>query len=181
MDYRARLILAVFAAAFLSGCASLNPFSAIQSPPQEPRKVASWAQSETVEPLIVGKVDGRAVVANRVERTYSAGYEQVSPRLTLGQRIGRFFGGLTLWGLAFIAVSLAFFGGAPIVWVWARYLKMRRALANTSEAIERMNKSDYEKLRPLLLQEQDEADRKTIKRMKISGSIKPSGPPPSEQ
>lgn len=173
-----KITLIFISVLFLSGCASLNPFSGVTNPPTSPRKVASWVQEETVKPVYIGKDQlGKDVVVSEVHRTYTANAEEVSAKKTLGQIIGGWFAGLSFAGIIFVVISLVAFGGAPIMWVFSKYIKMKNALVNTVEGIERMKAEDKEKLTPLLLQEQDAKDISVIKQLKAT-VVKPNGPPP---
>lgn len=170
-------LLSIGFALSVAGCASLNPLASL-SAPQPPHKVASWVQEETIKPVYVGKdAAGKDVVASEIHRTYTAGSDETPAKLTIGQRIGQFFGKLSLWGIVFVAVSLIFFGGAPIMWVFGKYLTAKHALLNTVEAIERMKSDDKEKFKSMLLQEQDTKDVNYIKKLKATGQVKPNGPP----
>jgi len=147
----------------LAGCASLNPFKGISDPPQAPKKMGSWEQ--TSEPVVVGQLaDGKYLVANKL--TYRAAAEETGEKLTLGQRIGRFFSGLSVAGLLFILASLVFFGGAPIVWVAQKYFAAKRALRNTVKAIKEIPTEQFEAIKPALSSNQDKADKELIARLK---------------
>ena len=172
-----KLVLISAFALIITGCASLNPFNGVTNPPNSPRKVANWTQEESIKPVYVGKDQaGKDIVANEVHRTYTAGAEEVAQKKTLGQVIGGWFGGLSILGLIFVLVSLLAFGGTPILWVFSKYLKMKNALVNTVEGIERMKAEDKAKLTPILLQEQDATDISLIKQLKAT-VVKPNGPP----
>ncbi|MCG3177363.1 MAG: hypothetical protein MOGMAGMI_02337 [Candidatus Omnitrophica bacterium] len=101
---RNKISVLILAALLMSGCASMNPFHSIQNPPAEPRKMAKWSQEETVEPVIVGEVAGKAVVANRVHRTYAAGNEETAPKRSIFSKL------LALgWGWVILMVLGIFF------------------------------------------------------------------------
>jgi len=155
---------ALFLCLFLSGCAT-NPFHALTAP-SEPHKMAKWTQEETIRPRIVGKVDGDPVIANDIDRRYIAGYDETPAKKTIGQRIGSFFASLSIWGLVFLGISLLFFGGAPILWLWAKFLKARTALKRTVAGIEELNAEDKEKVKESLCRTQDTSDKVYIANLK---------------
>lgn len=99
-----RLIITFALASVLSGCATLNPFQGVTSPPSAPKKMGSWSQSETVRPLIVGKVGENVVVANETTRTYQASAEEALSKPSLWGKI-KALG----WGWAILMVLGLFF------------------------------------------------------------------------
>ena len=116
------LLIKLGTSLLLTGCASLNPFAGITSPPSEPRKIANYSQNEKQIPLKVGvTADGKEVIAYATERSYIAGSSETPEKLGFLQRIGRWIGGLSLLGVLFIIISLAFFGGTPILWAVKKY------------------------------------------------------------
>lgn len=165
--YRSEAVMKIILIAFaimLSGCASMNPFHAIANPPSEPKKMGSWEQ--TSEPVFVGTIDGKTVVANKT--TYRATAEESTPRLTIGQRIGSFFSNLSFVGILFIVLSLLFFGGAPIVWVARKYFDAKNALKNTVKAIKEIPTDKFEAIAPTLSANMDKKDKALIAKIKAS-------------
>jgi len=158
-----KMILLLFVSIAISGCASFNPFKAISDPPNQPKKMGAWEQ--TSEPIILGTAsDGKLVVANKL--TYKASAEETEPKLTLGQKIGNFFSGLSMTGLLFILISLLFFGGAPIVWAVKKYFAVKNALRNTVKAIKEIEPEHFEWIKPTLAANQDKADKVIIAKIK---------------
>ena len=151
---------------FLTGCAT-SPFSGILKPPQEPRKLANYAQTEKQVPLKVGvTADGKDVIAYASERSYTANSSETPEKVGFIQRIGRWIGGLSLLAVLFIVVSLAFFGGAPIVWAVKKYYSMKKALKNTVQAIDDIEPDKFEAIKPALAAAQDTDDKKLIAKLK---------------
>lgn len=162
-----KLMMVVCAAFLLSGCATVNPFAGIASPPQEPKKIATYAQTEKQVPLKVGVTpDGKDVIAYATERSYTAGSTETPEKLGFLQRLGRWIGGLSILAVIFIVVSLAFFAGAPIVWLAKKYFAMKSAFKNTVKAIDEIPAEDYEKIAPKLKENMDEKDRLLVKKIK---------------
>ncbi len=92
--------------------------------------------------------------------------EESTPKKTLGMKIGEFFANLTTWGLLFVGGSLLFFGGAPIVFVFRKYLIMKQALKNTVAGIRAVDAETYEKLKPALAENHDRQDKIVIDKIK---------------
>jgi len=161
-----RYILAFLMCLSLTGCAT-NPFSGILRPPSEPRKIANYLQSEKQVPLKVGITpDGKDVIAYATERTYVANSSETPEKLSFIQRLGRWIGSLSLLAALFIMASIAFFGGAPILWAVKKYYTVKNALKNTVAAIDNIDPADFEKIKPKLAAEQDTTDKKLIAKLK---------------
>src|SRR3990167_605246 len=97
-----KIIGLIVLTAGISGCATLNPFEGIANPPQEPKKIATYAQTEKQVPLKVGVTpDGKDVIAYASERTYTAGSTETKEKLGFMQRIGRWICGLSLVAIIF--------------------------------------------------------------------------------
>lgn len=150
----------------LSGCASMPSFPVLNEP-ERPKTLYKWSETETRTPVAVGKDEaGNIQVLDKIERTVNANLDTTPGKLTLGQKIGKFFAGLSFWGIIFVIVSLAFFGGAPIMWVARKFFKARAALKATVAAIENMNSDEKEKLKAHLAATQDTKDKAYIAKLK---------------
>ena len=162
----------VLGVVLLSGCASLSPFSGIANPPQEPKKIATYAQTEKQVPLRIGVTpEGKDVIAFQTERTYTAGSTETREKLGFMQRVGRWIGGLGLLSIIFIVVSLAFFGGAPILWAFSKYMKMKSAFIKVVAGVEELKKVDavaQEKLtKTILANTMDTPEKDLVKAIKL--------------
>lgn len=125
--------------------------------------MGTWEQ--TSKPVFMGTdYQGRAIVGNEI--TYRASASETLPNLTLGQRIGRWFSGLSLAGLAFVIISIIFFSGTPILWIWAKFLKARSALKKTVAGIEELNSADQDKVKEELAKTHDTGDKRYIAQIK---------------
>lgn len=162
------LLVAIALGSLILGLAlpKLNPFKAFEK--TAANKKASWTrQTEKATPVVLTDKAGKAVaVGTATEKIYDTGMESTVPKPTLGERIGAFFASLTTWGLAFVGVSLLFFGGAPLVWVARKYFVMKQALKNTVAAIREADNETYEKLKPKLAAAHDKQDRQVIDKLK---------------
>lgn len=168
MKRSGKALAVLFLAFTLSGCATSNPFSGIMNPPKEPKKIATYAQTEKQVPLKIGVTpDGKDVIAYATERTYTAGSTETPEKLSFLQRLGRWIGGLSLIAGIFVFVSLLVFGGTPIVFLFQKYRAMKAALKNTIAAIDSMPPDAYEKLKPVLKEEQNAEDKTLIKKLKV--------------
>lgn len=161
-----KLLSILFLSLAFSGCATLPSFPHL-SAPERPKTLYKWNETETRTPVAVGKdAEGNIQVVEKVERTINANLDTTPGKLTIGQRIGRFFMGLSFWGVIFVIVSLVFFGGSPIIWLAGKFFKARAALKATVAAIEQMNAEDKERLKMRLAQTQDTTDKAYIAKLK---------------
>lgn len=163
------VVVAIAAGCLILGLIApkLNPLGSLFQRDAANKK-ASWTrQIEKTKPVLLNDEKGRPVaIGTEIQRVYDTGKEDGTPAPTIGERIGGFFAGLTGWGLAFVGVSLAFFGGAPLVWVARKYFVMKQALKNTVVAIRDADNDTYEKLKPKLAAAHDKQDRKVIDKIK---------------
>lgn len=164
-------VVAIAAVALFLGtlAPSLNPFHGLFGGQQSAaNQKASWTrQDEIQKPVLLSSAGGVPIaVGTQVERHYNTGVDERPVKLTLGQRIGRFFAGLGTWGLIFIVVSLVFFGGTPIVWLFRKYTVMKHAFKNTVSAIRETDEETYAKLKPKLQAKHDKRDRQLIDKLK---------------
>lgn len=149
---------------------SLNPFNNLfgaHSAPSAANQKATWTTTdEVIKPVLLRQGDTVAV-GQQIERHYDTGTEERPVKLTLMQRIGRFFAGLTTTAFIFILVSLLFFGGVPIVWAFHKYAVIKQALKNTVAAIRDLPEDQYKAVTPKLAAKHDRRDRKVIDKIKM--------------
>lgn len=167
---KTEIIIVLALSSLLVGCASMNPFAGIANPPQEPKKIATYAQSEKQIPLKVGVTpDGKDVIAFQTERTYTAGSSETREKLGFMQRIGRWIGGLSLFAIVFILIALAFFGGAPILWAVNKYYTVKNALKKVVAGVDELadkDKEAQEALKSELSKKMDTTEKTLIKTIK---------------
>lgn len=85
-----------------------------------------------------------------------------TPKLTMWERITGFISSLSIWTIAFLVISVLFFGGAPIVWAVGKYKTLRQTLKNTVSAIKEADEETYKKLKPVLNAKHDVKDKRVI-------------------
>lgn len=161
-------VVVIAAGALLLGILipKFKPFSIFEK--SAANKKASWTkQIEKSKPVAIKSEDGKVVaVGTEIERVYDTGMENTVPKQTLGEKIGSFFARLTTAGIAFVVVSLLFFGGAPLVWIARKYLVMKQALRNTVAGIRALDDETFNKVKPALAASQDKQDKVVIDKLK---------------
>lgn len=163
------LVVAIALGSLIAGYVlpKINPFKFFHSSSAANHKASFTLQKETSKPVLLQDSQGKAVAVGReVELTYSTGMEETVPKKTLGQKIGDFFAGLTTAGVGFVIISLLFFGGAPLIFVWRWGLKFKQALTTTVAGIRDLDKDTYEKVTPKLAAAQDKKDKIVIDKIK---------------
>jgi hypothetical protein len=109
----------------------------------------------------VSEVEGPVTVS--VDRSVEASKEVTDPKLTAGQRIGRFFSGLGLWALLGLGLLLLTPLGA-VLWKLYTY---RSAFKNTVAGIRDIDDKDvYEKATRCIAVSQNKRDKRLVDRMK---------------
>lgn len=139
----------------------LNPFSNAADPAN--RRTASAISGRDVVEITNAVANSDKPVTVRVDRSMESSEEITDPKLTLGQRVGRFFSGLGTWGL--ILVALCIFtplGGA--IWKWWSY---RTAFKNTVAGIRDIEDPEaYQKAVRSIAIQQNKRDKVLVDRMK---------------
>ena len=138
----------------------INPFNGAADLAN--RRSASATSTEEIIRLSKSAPEHEVVI----ERRSATSDEVTDPKLTVGQRIGRFFAGVGTWGLVFICVSLLFFSGAPIIWAVRKYAVMKQAFKNTVAAIRETDEDTFAKLKPNLEAKHDRRDRQMVDKIK---------------
>ena len=145
----------------------INPFKFLHSSSAANKKASFTLQKETSKPVLLQSASGQPVAVGReIELTYSTGMEETVPKKTLGQKIGDFFAGLTTAGVGFVVISLLFFGGAPIIFVWKWGKKFKDALTTTVAGLRDLDDETYKKVSPKLAAAQDKKDKIVIDKIK---------------
>lgn len=115
-----------------------NLFSFLQK--SAANKKASFSkQSEIHTPVILQSKDGKTVaVGTKVENLYETGMEDGEPVLTYGQRVAKFFAGLTNLAFLVLIVGLIFFPvltiGALRAWGMKHYKTAKAIVQGVKEA-----------------------------------------------
>lgn len=163
-------VIAIAGVALLLGtiAPSLNPFNRIFGGGQTAANAkASWTrQTETREPILLQK-GGSVAVGTKETLVYDTGMTDVPVKLTFGQKIGNFFSNLATGSIIFIIVSLVFFGGTPIIWIWRKYVVMKQAMKTTVDAIREVDDDTAAKLKPILSKKMDKRDKRVVDKLKM--------------
>lgn len=131
-------IIAIAAAALVVGLLTgsrANPFSIFQKSAAN-KKGSFTKQYETHTPVLLQSKDGKMVaVGTKVENTYETGMDEGPIVLTYGQRVAKFFAGLTNISLFGILIGLIFFPAATITAMWRWGKKYKDTLRTTVQGI----------------------------------------------
>lgn len=141
-----------------------NPFDRSADPSN--RRTASAISGKDIVEITNTVASAEGPVSVRVDRSVDASKEVTDPKLTLSQRIGRLVAGLGTWGLVYVFVSLAFFGGAPIVWLWKKYAGMKETMKRTVQAIRELDDDTYKRVAPKLSEKMDKKHKKVVDKLK---------------
>ena len=164
------VVVGIAAVALLVGTImpKLNPFNNLFGGGHldASKQTATWSRQDEIQTPVLLKSGDAIAVGTKVERHYDTGTEEKPLALTFAQRIGKFFAGLTTWGLIFIIASLAFFGGAPLIWLFRKYSVIKQTLRSTIAAIRETDNETFEKLKPHLAEHHDRRDKKIVDKIK---------------
>lgn len=149
------LVTVAIVGAVLTLVPQLNPIAMLQragggGSVSAANQKASWTdQSEKTKPVFysvppTATQPGMVAVATETEKTYHTGAEEKPQVLTFGQRVAKFFAGLSTWGVVLVgggfAILFFIFGITPgMVW---RHAKIR---AEEVAAAEKADKERYKK------------------------------------
>ena len=177
-------IIAVTAAATLlvvSLIPNLDIFGKIfggGSTPKAPTEEIWKEQTEEVIPrtgIVVST--GENLIAFEKRKTFRSGASKSPTKLTYGERIGQFFSGLTIWGIAALAFAFFVLGITPAM-ILARLKsraqkafenekadkeKLKQALTNTVTAVQGIPEDIWKQVKPLFEASHDKQDRDLIK------------------
>jgi hypothetical protein len=132
----------------------LNPFSSAADPAN--RRSATSGEEIVKIVKAAGEAD-REVIIERRDHS-----EVTDPKLTVGQRIGRFFAGLGTWSVAAILFAIFVLGLSPAaILAWSRHV-WKKAFKNTVSAIRDTDEETYEKLKPKLAARHDKRDKRLV-------------------
>lgn len=105
---------------------------------EKPQQKASWSNETVTHTPIILRKDDDAVLATKTEHTFNSGTDERPVKLTVADRVVRFFEGLGWWAILFIVISLLL-GGWPIVMLINGYRAMKSALKNTISGIRKVS------------------------------------------
>ena len=141
-----------------------NPFDRSADPAN--RRTATEVSGNDIVKITNTVAASDKPVTVEIDRSVNVTHEVTDPKLTLSQKIGRFFSGLTTWALVFILVSVFVFGGAPIVWLWGKYVNMKETMKRTVQAIRELDDDTYKRVAPKLSDKMDRKHKKTVDKLK---------------
>ena len=141
-----------------------NPFDRSASP-SDRRTVEAVSGKDLVKITNVVATAERPLTVE-IDRSVEASKEVTDPKLTVGQKIGRFFGGLGTWAIIAIGVSLALGIVTPAGLAWRARSAWKNAFKNTVEGVRDLDEETYQKVVPKLAAKQDKRDKKLVDRVK---------------
>lgn len=127
-----KILLIFIVCLLLTGCASI-PFPKITTP-KKPETVYNWQEEITTKPKAI-IVNGRTYVLEETKKTLQVGLETTPKKLTLGQKIGNWFSGLSMLAIIALIIGLIFFPGATLAWLVKLLFRWKRAMKQTVSAI----------------------------------------------
>ena len=147
----------------LSGCAGI-PFPKITTP-KKPETVYNWREEVTTKPRAI-IADNKAYVVEETKKTLQVGLENTPRKLTLGEKIGNWFSGLSLLAIIALVVGLVLCPGATLAWLVKLLFKWKRAMRETVAAIKEAKATENTELHNAL------KDKQSVETKKIVGQIK---------
>lgn len=116
----------------LAGCAGI-PFPKITTP-KKPETVYNWREEVTKTPKVI-VADDKTYVVEEIKKTLQVGLETTPRKLTLGEKIGNWFSGLSVLVIIVLAIGLVLFPGATLAWLVRLLFKWKMAMRETVAAI----------------------------------------------
>lgn len=142
-----------------------NPFDRSAEPAN--RRTASSISGRDIVEITnaVGKAENPVTV--RVDRSVEASSEVTDPKLTLGQKIGRFFSGLGTWSILGLLFAIFVLGISPAAILgWSRHV-WKSAFKNTVAGIRDMEDAEaYKKATTSIAIQQNKRDKKLVDKIK---------------
>lgn len=142
-----------------------NPFDRSADPSN--RRTASALSGRDLVEITNAVSASEQPVSVKVDRSVEAHQEVTDPKLTPGQKIGRFFSGLGTWALIGILIAVFVLGISPAAILgWSRHT-WRSAFKNTVEGIRNLDdKEAYEKVTRSVAISQNKRDKRLVDRLK---------------
>lgn len=141
-----------------------NPFDRSADPSN--RRTAAAISGKDIVEITREVAKAEEPVTVRVDRSVEASKEVTDPKLTIGQKIGRFFAGLGTWAVIGVLFAIFVLGVSPAAMIaWSRH-KLKSAFRNTVAAIREVDDETYSKLKPHLAARQDKRDKRLIDKVK---------------
>lgn len=141
-----------------------NPFDRSADPAN--RRSASAMSGRDIVDITKAVAASEEPVTVHVDRSVTASAEVTDPKLTVGQRVGRFFSGLGTWALILLVAALGLGLVTPAgLLAWSRH-KYRSAFKNTIAAVRDLDEDTYQKVVPKLAARQDRRDKVLVDKVK---------------
>lgn len=143
----------------------LNPFSSAAD--LSNRRTASSISGKDIVEITKQVAESEEPVTVRIDRSVDAHSEVTDPKLTLGQRIGRFFGGLSTWAVIGVLFAVFVLGISPAAILgWSRHV-WRSAFKNTVAGIRDISDDEaYKKVTQSIAIQQNKRDKKLVDKVK---------------
>lgn len=131
------------------------------------RRTASAISGRDIVDITNAVSDSEKPVTVHIDRSVEAKSEITDPKLTVGQRIGRFFGGLSTWAVLLIIGGLAAGVITPMgLLTWSRHV-WKSAFKNTVAGIRDMDDEEaYKKATRSIAVQQNKRDKKLTDKVK---------------
>lgn len=142
-----------------------NPFDRSADPSD--RRTASAISGKDIVEITNAVAVAEQPVTVKVDRSVEASKEVTDPKLTIGQRVGRFFSGLGTWAVVLIVIALALGIITPAGLAWRARNAWKTAFKNTVEGVRDLDEETYQKVAPKLAAKQDKRDKKLVDRVKM--------------
>lgn len=124
-----------------------NPFDRSADPSN--RRTASAISGRDIVNITNAVADSEKPVTVHVDRSIEASSEVTDPKLTLGQRIGRFFEGLGTWAVVGVLFAVFVLGVSPaaiLAWSRARWKGFSKNLVGGVRLLGKEDPEAYEKV-----------------------------------
>ncbi len=162
-------IIIIAAGALIVGLltgSNINPLSFFQKTASN-KKASFSKQTEISTPVILKDGSGRAIaVGTKVENYYDTGMEDGTPILTYGQRIAKFFAGLTNLTLLIILACLILFPGATLLAMRNWGMKYYNTLKTTVKGIKEAPREAQDQVKSSLAVTMDKKHKVVIDEIK---------------
>lgn len=141
-----------------------NPFDRSADPSN--RRTASAISGRDIVEITNTVAASDQPVTVKVDRSVEASAEVTDPKLTLGQKIGRFFSGLGTWVVLALLAACILIPGFALGLVWRARNAWKNAFKNTVAGVRDLDDETYQKAIPKLAARQDRRDKKLVDRVK---------------
>lgn len=142
-----------------------NPFDRSAEPAN--RRTASAISGKDIVDITKAVASSEAPVTVHVDRSVEAHSEVTDPKLTVGQKVGRFFSGLGTWALVGLFVAVFVLGISPIAILAKSRAAWRAAFKNTVAGVRDISDVEtYKRVTDSISKRQDKRDKKLVDRVK---------------